>query len=221
MTASEGSPSGAGRAPSEHRHHHDHRGMHEEAWTRERAEAVLDAPERRQTQDPFALWRRAGLFAGAVVVDVGAGSGYFAFPAAELVGRGGRVYAVDVSAELVDLLRERSRQRDAANVLPLRSTPDHIPLGDRLADFVLLANVLHGVPPSTLVEVRRILKPDGRLVNVDWKKEPTPGGPPAEARLTPQEAEAALVRHGFAALDGWDLGPYHYAQIFRPAAGDA
>lgn len=213
MTTDKETPAREEGIPPGHRHPHDHRGMHEEAWTRERAEAVLDAPDRARSQDPFVLWRRAGLNAGAVVVDVGAGSGFYAFPAGEIVGPTGRVYAVDVSAELIELLKERTAARGAANVRPVHSTPERIPLGDGLADFLLLANVLHGVPSSTLREARRILKPTGRLVNVDWKKEPTPGGPPVEARLTVEEAEAALARHGFSPIDRWDAGPYHYALL--------
>lgn len=202
-------------APHPHHPHPDHRRMHEEVWTRERAEAVLDAPDRPLTQDPHALWRRAGLKEGETVLDVGAGTGFYAFPAAEIVGPTGRVLAVDVSSELVDLVRERARDRGLAQVRALRSTPDRIPVDSAVADIALFANILHGVPPATIDETRRILREEGRLVNVDWRKEPTPGGPPVEVRLTAEESEAILARHGFVRVDAWLAGPYHHALLFR------
>jgi len=161
----------------------DHRRMHEASWSRADAVAVLDAPERRVHQDPVRLWRRVGLKTGDIVVDVGAGSGFYAFPAAAAVGANGHVYAVDTSKELVELIRERAQARQVPNVEPVLSSPARIPIEDATADIALLANVLHGLPPKTLDEAIRLLRPGGRLVDVDWKKKPTPDGPPVEHRL--------------------------------------
>ena len=193
----------------------DHRRMHEALWSRADAAAVLDAPERRSSQDPKRLWRRAGLKRGDTVVDVGAGSGFFTFPAAVLVGPSGRVYAVDVSQDLVELVRERTASRKVHNVDAVLSTPTHIPIEDAVADMALLANVLHGIPPETVDEAVRLLRPGGRLVDVDWKKEPSPGGPPVEHRLTAPEATAVLSAHGLVRADAFDLGPYHYVLVFE------
>jgi len=194
--------------------------MHESHWSRSDAVAVLDAPERRTTQDPVRLWKEVDLAEGEVVVDVGAGSGFFSFPASDLVGPRGHVFAVDVSRDLVDLLRERSEGRRFRNVEAVLSTARHIPLEDAAADVVLLANVLHGLPPSTLDEAVRTLRPGGRLVNVDWKKTPTPEGPPVKHRLSPAEAARALSARGLRPRRSFDLGPSHYVLVFerpRPA----
>jgi len=191
--------------------------MHEASWTRDDAVATLDAPERRASQDPFRLWSRVGLKPGDTVVDVGAGTGFFSFPAASLVGPTGRVYAVDVSEELVELLQERANRGKAENLTPVLSTPAHIPIEDAAADVTLLANVLHGIPPSTVDEAVRLLRPGGRLVNVDWKKVATPEGPPVRHRLSMEEASSALSSHGVSLIDSFDLGPYHYVLVFvRP-----
>jgi len=202
------SPSRPGHA--DRTEHHDHRRMHEAGWTREQAVAVLDDPERVRTQDPRSLWRRLRLAAGTTVADIGAGTGYFAFPASEIVGPSGRVYAVDVSRELVELLRERAAERHRANVVVVRSTPRRVPLPDAAADLVLLANVLHGIPASTVTEAVRILRPGGRLVDVDWKKIGTPWGPPKAHRLSPTEAALVLREHGLRPTPSWEFGPYHY-----------
>lgn len=196
--------------------------MHEAVWTREQALAVLESPERRGSEDPRALWRRVGLRSGMTVVDVGAGSGYYAVPASERVGPTGTVHAVDVSPSLVELLRERSAGRP--NVHVVRSRPDRIPLPDGIADRVLLANLLHGVPPTTVAEAVRLLRPSGRLVDVDWKKEPTDGGPPLEHRLSAAEASRVLAGYGLTIVHESLFGPAHYVVVgekggpARPAA---
>jgi SAM-dependent methyltransferase len=204
---------------------HDHRRMHEQRWSRARALEVLEGPERTREQDPRRLWRQVGLARGQTVVDVGAGSGFFTFPAAEAVGPTGRVFAADVSPDLVELIRERAAERGLAQVTPVLSTPDRLPVASGVAHVVLLANVLHGIPPSTVREAVRTLRPDGRLVNIDWKRAPTPGGPPVEHRLTEAEATRALEGHGLRRIASDSLGPSHYLLVFergstrRSAAG--
>lgn len=193
----------------------DHRRMHEVSWSREDAVAWLDAPDRRANQDPTRLWRRVGLRTGDIVVDVGAGTGFYSFPAAARVGPAGHVYAVDVSEELVDLVRERAAERHVDNVTPVLSTRAHIPIEDAVADITILANVLHGISPKTVDEAIRLLRPGGRLVNVDWKKEASPEGPPVDHRLSADEAASALSAHGLRPLDSFDLGPYHYVLVFE------
>jgi ubiquinone/menaquinone biosynthesis C-methylase UbiE len=152
---------------------------------------------------------------GDAIADIGAGTGFFALEAARRVGPRGRVYAIDLSAELVALLKERKEREGLAALIPLQNTTSSIPLGDAVADLVLLANVLHDVPPPTLREAVRLLRPRGRLVNLDWKKEETPGGPPPEIRLTAAEAAEVFGEYGLEEVERWEFGPWHYAQILR------
>lgn len=193
----------------------DHRRMHEATWSRADALAVLESPERRASQDPKALWRRVGLRKGDTVVDVGAGSGFFAFPAATMVGPAGRVYAVDTSPELVEFIRDRASRGKVPNVESLLSTPTRIPLEDAAADVALLSNVLHGIPPKTVTEAIRVLRPGGRLVDIDWKKRETADGPPIQHRLSALEARRALSAHGLTPIDSFELGPSHYVLVFE------
>jgi ubiquinone/menaquinone biosynthesis C-methylase UbiE len=188
--------------------------MHEAVWTREQAVALLDDPSRREREDPRKLWRRAGLRAGMCVVDVGAGSGYYTFPAGAIVGPRGRVHAVDVSPELVQLLEERARKRRRTNVEPVLSRPHRIPLPDAIADRVLLANVLHGIPPSTVKEAVRLLRPGGRLLDLDWKKD-AKRGPPVARRLSATAARRTLERYGLRMVREWKFGPNHYVVMLE------
>lgn len=197
-----------------HQHgEHARRELH--GWSREEALAALEHPGREREQDPIAFWRRVGLHGGETVVDVGAGTGFFSFPAAASVGPQGQVYAVEISSELVDLLTERREARHALNLYPVLSEAAAIPLTDGIADVVLMANMLHDAPPSTIREAIRLLRPEGVFIDVDWKRIETPGGPPIELRLRPQEAEEMLNLRGLQMFEKWDLGPYHYVILAK------
>lgn len=182
--------------------------------------AHLDSPERRAYLDPDAILAAFGVKAGMRLADIGTGVGFFARPAARLVGPRGRVYAVDVSPEMLDDLRARLKAEKLANVEAFRSTEDRVPLPDRCVDLVFLACVLHELDgPATLLEARRILKPRGTLAVVDWKKIDQEEGPPKEHRLDEAEAAAVLRDAGFAPERTFEAGPYHYGIQARVAQG--
>lgn len=194
--------------------HHQHA---DESWTRDEALATLENPERRRILDPDQFWNRVVIVPGSVVVEVGAGAGYFAIPAGRRVGNQGRVYATDISEAMVKILSERRLTENLPQLLPIRNTSDHIPLPSEMADLVLLANVLHDISHGTVTEAVRILRPGRRFVNLDWKKVETPGGPPLDIRLSPDEAAKLLTAHGLVETERFDTGPYHYAQLFHKA----
>lgn len=194
---------------------HSHGSLAGRAWSREDALRVLEARDRNQFEDPEALWNRIGLSAGATVVDLGAGTGFFAVVAARRVGPTGRVYVVELSKDLVELLRERRDRESLPQLEPVLSTRASIPLASGIADVLLLANVLHDIPTSTLSEGVRLLRPRGLLVNIDWKKETTPRGPPLEIRLSPEEAQRRLAEQGLHAVEQWEFGPWHYGLVLR------
>lgn len=207
-------PTGAAPPPADHQHH---AGLERREWSRAEALEILESPERRRAHDPDELWAHVHLQAAQTVAEVGAGTGFFALPAARRVGPEGRVYAVELSPELVELLEERGREGALPQLVAVRSTPSSIPLDSSIADFVLLANVLHDLPPPTVAEAVRLLRPDGRFVNLDWRKGPSLGGPPDEVRLTPDEAALRLGELGLEEVERWEPGPWHYAQILRRA----
>ena len=194
-------------------------GHHHPGWTVADAVAVLEAPDRRAREDPEVLWRWVRLAEGQTVVEVGAGTGYYSVPAARIVGPGGTVYSVDLSQELVRYLRSRARREGLPQLRPLRSTVASIPLPSGVADVVLMANVLHDVPPSTVREAVRLLRPGGRFLNVDWTRRRSPGGPPMAIRLSPANARRILTAEGLRDEANRRVGPWQYAlRLARPAA---
>lgn len=145
------------------------------------------------------------------MADVGAGVGFFTLPAARRVGPEGRVYAIDLSPEMLNDLRAKLEDETLANVEAYLSTEDRVPLADASVDLAFLACVFHELAGAgTLMECRRILRPKGRLGVVDWKKIDQEEGPPKEHRLDEAEVAAFLTEAGFAPTRTFEAGPYHY-----------
>src|SRR3990170_5698141 len=153
--------------------------------------ARLHAPERDTRQPWQPILALLDLDHITAVADLGAGTGYFAFPLARALAGRGHVYALDIEPEMLQLLRER--QGSIRNLSVLQTGEPELPLGSESVDAVLLVNMLHEFSDlgGSLGEVRRILRPGGLLVVSDWKKIPTDEGPPVEARFTEAEARAA------------------------------
>lgn len=171
----------------------------------------LRDPERQRYLNPEAVWAVIGRASPRVLVDVGVGLGHFAVPFARLMPEG-VVFGCDISAEMLDHLRDALRAEAVANVTPIQSEEVRIPLGDQLADVVLMSNLHHELddPEGSLDECRRLLRPGGIVAVIDWKQEPTPLGPPVEVRIAPDRVQQQLEAAGFQAVTRHDLLPYHY-----------
>lgn len=171
----------------------------------------LDSEERRAYLDPDAILEAFQVRTGTRMADVGAGVGFFTLPAARRVGPKGRVFAIDLSSEMLEDLRAKLEDETLANVEAYLSTEDRIPVADASVDFAFLACVLHELAgAATLLECHRILRPKGRLGVVDWKKIDQEEGPPKEHRLDEAEVAAFLREAGFSPTRTFEAGPYHY-----------
>jgi ubiquinone/menaquinone biosynthesis C-methylase UbiE len=160
----------------------------------------LDLPERITWLSPQEVIHALAVQAGATVVDLGAGTGYFALPLARAVGAAGRVIAVDAQDEMLELLRRKISSSAVSNIELVRAEADRIALPDSACDLIFLANVWHEIPDrvAALVEAKRVLKAQGRIAILDWRPDVEPEhGPPLEYRLTPASAVAELVAAGF------------------------
>lgn len=158
---------------------------------------------------PEELLRSAGLKQGDTLADIGCGPGYFAVPAAAIVGPGGTVYAIDTQKEMLDALKER---KPPGNVVPILSSEHSIPVEGGCADMALVAYALHEASDKALFikEVRRVLKDGGHIVVLDWKKQEEEHGPPASDRLTEAEVEDLLAGADFRGTRSDSLNSSHY-----------
>lgn len=158
---------------------------------------LLDSPERRQMLPPDQALSAVPVKPDDTVVDLGAGTGYFAIPAAGMTG--GTVHAVDVSNEMLDELRRRMEEAGVKNIDPVVGTIEEVPLPDQVADIVIASMVMHEVHPleQGIQEIHRLLKPGGKLLCIDWEAVESQMGPPLHIRISGDKMSAALEAAGF------------------------
>lgn len=174
--------------------------------------------ERRKVNDPVQILAHLNLQPGMTLADVGCGPGWFAVEAGKQVTPGGLIYGIDLSEAMLERLAQRAAEAGVTTVKPiLGEEPDEWPVPTESCDAVLLANVYHETDPQSLFlgEVKRMMKPGGLCLLVDWKPEPTPGGPPLAERLNPDEVAAEFTAAGFQFQGHREVGPYHYGLLFQ------
>jgi ubiquinone/menaquinone biosynthesis C-methylase UbiE len=172
--------------------------------------------ERRLWQDADAILSQIGLLPGSTLVDIGSGDGYFSLPAARIVGDTGKVYALDRSPENLAGLEEAIRENGLSNIQTAVGDAETDLPCEGCADFVLMANVLHDFdnPVAALKNARKMLKPGGRLADLDWKKEERQmHGPKFEKRFDQQKAIGYMEEAGFKIMSSTLVGPFHYLII--------
>jgi ubiquinone/menaquinone biosynthesis C-methylase UbiE len=156
---------------------------------------TLESPERRRALSPERFLRHLGLKRGMVFADVGAGTGYFSLPAAELVGPEGKVYALDVEPRMLEKLRAKA---PPAWLESLTCQPGRLPLPDSCADLAFACFVLHEVedPVAFLREMGRVAKPRAPIAVMEWARRRQPEGPPFGERIHHHRAEAFFLEAG-------------------------
>jgi ubiquinone/menaquinone biosynthesis C-methylase UbiE len=170
--------------------------------------------------DKDTFFREVDLRPGITFLDVASGRGLYSLTVAERIGPSGTVVAVDLWEEGVELLRAEAAARRVNNIRAYVSDASRkIPLESGSIDMCMLATVLHdfvldGVAGQVLPEVVRVMKPDGKLVIVEFKKINGPPGPPITSRLAPDEVEKILAPYGFQKRSFADLGPATYLMQF-------
>ena len=178
---------------------------------------ILQSPERAQRLPIAVILAALNLRPTHTLIDIGAGTGYFAIPALEILGKKGRVIAVDISRKMLNGLKENLKGKKA-NLKLVVARAEKIPLPPACADRILMALVLHEVDDKTraLAEARRLLKKNGTLVVVEWNKIAPPPGPPLSDRLAYAELLPLVQAQGFLPIAHSDLNQFHYLASFKP-----
>ena len=180
--------------------------------------AWLDRPEREEEEAPSKAVAALGIRKGQVVADVGAGSGYYTVRLARAVGRDGRVYATDIQPQMLELLKQRASRERLDNVVPVLAREDDPGLPEATLDLVLMVDVYHELsrPQRVLQQLRRTLKPDGRLVLIEFRKE-SPWVPIREEhKMSVKEARLELEAEGYGFDRVIDVLPWQHILVFQP-----
>ena len=178
----------------------------------------LDRPEREQEEQPDKALQALGIRRGMVVADVGAGSGYMSFKMAKLVGPSGKVYANDIQPEMLELVRERAQSEKIANVQTVLGTTSDPKLPAGSIDLILLVDVYHefSQPQAMLDHMREALKPNGRLVLLEYRKEDPSIPIRPEHKMSVSEVKAEVEPEGFQFDQVLEVLPRQHIIIFRP-----
>jgi ubiquinone/menaquinone biosynthesis C-methylase UbiE len=180
--------------------------------------AALDDPKRDAYQKPHEVMEALGVREGEVIADIGAGSGYFTMRLAHHVGPAGRVYAVDVSPDMIRHLHARVRDARLLNVSPILAPPDD-PLLPQPVDRFVIVDVWHHVEKQSgyLALMKKHLKPGGQVVMIDFHKRDLPVGPPAGMKIAREDLLKQMQENGFRLVTEHTFLPYQYFLVFAAA----
>ncbi len=133
----------------------------------------LEREEREREERGDLLLRELGLKPGMDVMDVGAGTGYYSRRMASLVGPNGKVYAIDVQPEMIEMLNAVAIRPGLANIKPVLGSEKSVTLPDSVADLAIMVDVYHELefPSEMLTSITRALRPGGRIVFVEYRAE--------------------------------------------------
>ncbi len=180
--------------------------------------SFLDDPQRDAYQKPHEAIMALGLKQGEVVADIGAGSGYFTFRLAQHVGETGRVYAVDVNPDMILHMNQRIRDMKLRNIVTVLSAPDDPLLMDGSIDRFFICDTWHHIQNQEryLALMKKMLKPGGQVIMIDFQKKESPVGAPMEMRIAREDLIKQMEANGFKIAQEQIFLPYQYFLIFTP-----
>jgi ubiquinone/menaquinone biosynthesis C-methylase UbiE len=179
----------------------------------------LDRAERVDEEEPDIAIDAIKIETGSTVADVGAGSGYMTVRMARKVGPTGKVYANDIQPEMLMLLRQRLAKEKITNVETVLGGVDDPKLPAETLDLILMVDVYHEFqqPQAMLRHMRAALKPGGRLVLLEYRKEDPSIPIRLEHKMAVSEAKLEIEAEGFKLSKVDSVLPRQHILIFtRP-----
>ncbi len=170
--------------------------------------------------DPLKNIEKCSIQPGMEIADFGSGSGHYTLAASKALMATGRVYAIDIQQELLSKLKNSATREGLYNVEVIWGDIDKVKgtkLRDSSIDLVLLSNILFQLKDKKAVveEVKRVLRPAGRAMVVDWEDSFGGIGPKPEAVITKKTTEELFESIGFHTDKEFDAGSHHYGFIFK------
>lgn len=189
-------------------------------WT---GAAWLLRETREQEENGALLLRWLAVQPGQVVCDLGCGNGYHALPLADAVRPGGKVFAVDVQPQMLQLLEQRADPRQREQLTCITAAVDDPGLPPTSCDLVLMVDVYHELshPVRVMGHVRRALRPGGRVVLVEFRAEDPAVPIKPEHTMSKAQIVREMAAHGFALAAQSDALPWQHALAFTAVAEPA
>jgi ubiquinone/menaquinone biosynthesis C-methylase UbiE len=164
---------------------------------------------------PEKILNQLGLSGGMTAVDLGCGSGGWTIPLAKMLPEG-KVFALDLLKSSLSALESKARIERIFNIQTVVADVEKkTPISQASSDAVLMTNLLFEVEnkKAVLEEGKRILKPGGKILVVDWKKSANFG--PRERAVLPEEIKKIAQEAGFLVKEEFEAGDYHYGIILE------
>ncbi|WP_019552306.1 class I SAM-dependent methyltransferase [Propionispira raffinosivorans] len=178
----------------------------------------LDNPERRKLLPPEETLSRFGLAEGDSIADIGCGTGYFTLSAARVVGTQGKVYALDIMPEMLEIARAKAKEKNFKNIEFIQTKETDFILPDAAVERALACLVVHEAddPIAFFQEVKRILQIGGHFYIIEWtRQENSKMGPPLEHRIDGKALSTVLEQAGFQNVEQFELNSEMYAIIVK------
>jgi ubiquinone/menaquinone biosynthesis C-methylase UbiE len=173
---------------------------------------TADNTERREWQNPEAILVNIGLKKALIFIDVGCGGGFFSMPAARITGKSGKVYGIDSNHDYIDELRAQATKENLSNIHLTVGKAEETVVCEGCADIIFFGVVMHDFEDASkvLINANKMLKPNGRLINLDWKKERADIGPQFQKRFSENYAADLIETAGFTIEYKKPSGRHHY-----------
>ncbi len=130
----------------------------------------------RKASDPKSMSdriiRSIDLKSGHNIADIGSGGGYFSLKFARSVGQHGKVYAIDKDLNLLNYIKDRSKEKELSNIIPIFIKNDKIDLHKDSLDFIFMRNVTHHISDRVeyFNDLKYYLREEGKIVIIEYKK---------------------------------------------------
>ncbi|PIR73799.1 MAG: hypothetical protein COU40_00500 [Candidatus Moranbacteria bacterium CG10_big_fil_rev_8_21_14_0_10_35_21] len=155
---------------------------------------------------------------GMNIADFGCGPGHFSLPLAQKVAEGGMVYALDIVSQKLEAVESRAKNLGINNVIPKRANLEKVN-GSGLeaisADWVIIKDILFQNKDKKIIlgEAKRILKPEGKILIIEWKSTNVSLGPKKDTRISEEEMKNILEQDGFKIIKNIEAGDFHYGLV--------
>jgi len=179
---------------------------------------IFESDERTAWQEPDKVVDAMKLQPGQTVVDIGAGTGYFTRRFAKAVAPLGEAIGLDVEPGMVDYMKADAKKLGLTNYDARVVKPDDPALAPHSVDVIFFCDALHHIDDRAAYLRRLIpaLKPGGRVIDVDFEKEPLPVGPPPPHKLAREVVVKEFHDGGYRLLREHDFLKYQYFLEFVP-----
>ncbi len=176
----------------------------------------LERPEREREERTDLLIQSLPLSENSIVADIGAGTGYFSFPIAERVPAG-KVLAVDIQQEMLDIIEARKADGAPANVEAVLGAEKNPNLPNSSVDLILIVDAYHefSYPYEMGIAMERALKPGGLLVLIEYRGE-DPSVPIKRLhKMTEEQAKREMAAVGLEWVRTGNFLPQQHFLVFK------